>query len=281
MIHGDSDLLLTDYWQHSLLWIMVPQKHKLIEQCATLDTQLSSLQIKHDSLNDTALMYEYLDMLFNKDFNKQNFDEIRSISNLAEIEKIKVITQAIDISIKNLTDAQEIKDCIRVGLDLVEEQQKVLENEYTFDQLTGLRNFNYLSKLDDLFIDKNTLLMFLDINNMKYHNDVLGHAHGNDVIATFAGVLQNSVRSSDVVIRYGGDEFIILCSNAHGKVSNIIERIESNIELKDLGIEYSLGWSYNLNQSFSETLKSADKDMYFNKKWMKDYNETKTYHLQK
>ncbi|WP_299692483.1 GGDEF domain-containing protein [uncultured Vibrio sp.] len=226
-------------------------------------------------------MYEYLDMLVNNSFDKQKFDDIRSISNLAEQEKFKVITQAIHISIDKLTDAHQIKACIKVGLNLINEQQKVLEEEYTYDQLTGLRNFNYLSKLDELFMDKNTLLMFFDINNMKHHNDVFGHAHGNDIIATFSGVLQDSVRSSDVVIRYGGDEFIVLCANALGKVSTIIERIETNIELKSLGIEFSLGWAYNLNQNFSETLKSADSDMYFNKKWMKENGETKTYHLQK
>ncbi|WP_295899224.1 GGDEF domain-containing protein [uncultured Vibrio sp.] len=251
---------------------MVENRLKIIEQRSSLQKHLTI--VKPPSLNDVALMYEFLDMLINDNFSKSRFFESRNLSDTPEQEKFRIITQAINTSIESLSDPVDIKRCIRTGLQLINEQQKILQHEYMFDQLTGLRNFNYLNKVRDDFDNENAAILFFDINNMKVQNDSFGHAYGNEVIASFASILLSSVSRNEFVIRYGGDEFIILCTEAPYVVSTILANVEAHCERNQYSIDYSVGWAYNTAQKFSDTLKAADRDMYFNKRWMKSHGHT-------
>jgi diguanylate cyclase (GGDEF)-like protein len=84
------------------------------------------------------------------------------------------------------------------------------------DDLTGLYNIRFLNRSIEMEIERSQRygslfsLVFLDIDNLKKVNEKLGHLAGSKVLIETARVLQDNLRKVDVVIRYGGDEFVII-----------------------------------------------------------------------
>jgi len=54
-------------------------------------------------------------------------------------------------------------------------------------------------------------IILIDIDNFKYYNDTLGHKVGDELLSEFSRVVISNLRRSDILFRYGGDEFVILC----------------------------------------------------------------------
>lgn len=74
-------------------------------------------------------------------------------------------------------------------------------------------------------------VIIVDIDHFKQINDTYGHQKGDEVIVRFAQIIQNTVRGADVVIRSGGDEFVILLPDASLQVSiDVAERLTAAIE---------------------------------------------------
>jgi diguanylate cyclase (GGDEF)-like protein len=88
-----------------------------------------------------------------------------------------------------------------------------------FDQLTGALNRNSLSEfLTSYFSSRNDPsglgILFVDIDHFKHLNDSFGHHFGDQILHNISSALKASLRSDDVIGRYGGDEFVILCPGA-------------------------------------------------------------------
>ena len=104
------------------------------------------------------------------------------------------------------------------------------------DPLTGLLNRRYLyERLKDevarsaRYSHRLSLIM-LDLDGFKYCNDTLGHPFGDTALKNVAEALQNTVRSMDIVARYGGDEFmVILPETAQTLAIDIAERLRNNV----------------------------------------------------
>lgn len=99
-----------------------------------------------------------------------------------------------------------------------------LEAMALYDHLTELPNRRYLCTdgKDLVFNAKNdnyeVAVAFIDINNFKPINDTYGHPIGDKLLRWFASKLSNAVRESDLISRYGGDEFVIIFNHAlHNK----------------------------------------------------------------
>ncbi len=154
------------------------------------------------------------------------------------------------------------------------------------DSLTSIHNSRYLFLIDEKKIEnakiknRKLALLMIDINDFKSFNDNYGHLVGDKILKEFAKVLKKSVRKSDSVIRYAGDEFIIILYDCDKKdYFKVIERIVKNIrnlkvkidDGKVLSIEASIGASFLPDDAnnLSELLKIADKRMYKNKVLMK------------
>jgi len=101
---------------------------------------------------------------------------------------------------------------------LIENQQR-LDKMAHHDQLTGLPNRHYLTAFLPRAIDEaraeNTMLgvVFLDLDRFKHINDTRGHETGDKLLQEVAARLRTCVRDSDVVIRMGGDEFVVVFRN--------------------------------------------------------------------
>ena len=121
-------------------------------------------------------------------------------------------------------------------------------------------------------------LIFIDIDALKNINDSWGHCEGDHMIKSVAKALLSSVRSADVVCRYGGDEFLVLLENcSEAAASATIERADrllrelENEECKPYQISFSYGIvsfcvDSGRQDQINELLNTADRRMYQNKR---------------
>ena len=141
------------------------------------------------------------------------------------------------------------------------------------DFLTGLWNRRYFHlRLDLKEIDatkNNTPLCvaLIDVDNFKKINDIYGHVKGDLLLAEVADVLQGNTRSSDIVARWGGDEFaIILSDTSLADAYEILERIRCKIEnifYSSYGLTISAGLiTLKPGQNLKELLIKADQALY-------------------
>ena len=160
-----------------------------------------------------------------------------------------------------------------------------------FDSLTGLHSRWFL--IDEaprmwkrtLLDGHSVSLIFIDIDNFKYVNDIYGHSEGDKVLRLVSSIITEEIRISDRAIRYGGDEFLIILpysdSQSAYKVSNRIQsRVRNNPLLRRYMITLSIG-IYNTDSpdiSLEEAIDIADKTMYMAKTKGKDRIETYNSH---
>jgi diguanylate cyclase (GGDEF)-like protein len=110
----------------------------------------------------------------------------------------------------------------------------------------------------------------LDLDCFKRINDEYGHAVGDCVLKLFGEQLKRATRGSDVVARYGGDEFIaILPDCGIEQIRYVLDRLDGlhvkTIKTK-VNIHYSAGWAdYIPGESLDDLLKRADDLLYANK----------------
>ncbi|MDP6443002.1 MAG: diguanylate cyclase [Pirellulaceae bacterium] len=100
----------------------------------------------------------------------------------------------------------------------LEERVQVLHAQATQDPLTSVANRAEFDRSHDQFVEQHLAegqpcsLIICDIDHFKRINDTFGHQAGDDVLISFAKLLQAHCRSGDLVARYGGEEFVILCA---------------------------------------------------------------------
>ncbi|GAA5206380.1 bifunctional diguanylate cyclase/phosphodiesterase [Microbacterium kyungheense] len=112
-------------------------------------------------------------------------------------------------------DAYDLGEDIRAAM--IARAQAELAELALRDALTGLHNRRFLhDRLEDLLdaSDKAVAVVFLDLDDFKLVNDTYGHEVGDAVLAAIGRRLSGVARASDVVVRLGGDEFIIVCVDA-------------------------------------------------------------------
>ncbi|MEW6697123.1 MAG: GGDEF domain-containing protein, partial [Bacillota bacterium] len=119
--------------------------------------------------------------------------------------------------------------------DLYQEKNKLAKISIT-DELTCLYNRRYINQELDRFtqlsraLGKNISLMMLDLDHFKLVNDTFGHATGDVVLKEFAQLLRQCSRGTDVIGRFGGEEFIIIVPFISGtQVKEIAERIRQEV----------------------------------------------------
>ena len=128
---------------------------------------------------------------------------------------------------------------------------RIQSKEQTTDYLTGLNTRaafdNYINMKVEASVKKDFALIMIDIDKFKIINDQYGHISGDEALVVFSEVIRQSVRSTDFIARYGGDEFVILIDCEHRKdVDHVLNRIKKHLdEINQTGeLRYNLDFSY-------------------------------------
>jgi diguanylate cyclase (GGDEF)-like protein/PAS domain S-box-containing protein len=183
---------------------------------------------------------------------------------------------------------------------------EVIEYLSYHDQLTGLYNRHFFEEeLRRLDTSRNLPLTVImgDVNGLKLCNDAFGHAAGDKLLKQAAEVMQAECRSSDIVARIGGDEFVILLEKTNWQDAEaIVKRI--NMRIADLhldplllSVSFGCATKNNIEGDISIVLKQAEDNMYKHKlteslniktcslhlilQTLRERSATEQYHMQK
>ena len=159
-----------------------------------------------------------------------------------------------------------------------QEVMKSLPSMLFVDNLTGLYDRDGLNILAEQQINianctkKGLFVIYININGMKWINDTIGHKEGEQVLIDAAGIFKETFRSSDIIARIGGDEFVIITIDARRDYAGIVEsRLEENARIhgvmnnKRYRLSMSAGITYYDPEnpvSFGELLTQAKNMMY-------------------
>lgn len=119
-----------------------------------------------------------------------------------------------------------------------------LRNSNFTDSMTGLNNRKfldyYMNKNRNNLLTKSISIIIIDIDYFKKYNDNYGHIEGDKIIKEVASTLKNSVRKSDITIRYGGEEMVLILSDISlNNTEMIVQKIQTNLKNKKIEHKYS------------------------------------------
>lgn len=151
-----------------------------------------------------------------------------------------------------------------------------LRKTSSIDTLTGVYTRKYFDIVSEEMLNKNKnedlnlSVVMVDIDKFKTVNDTFGHRKGDEVLSRVGEIILNNVRNTDIVGRYGGEEFIMMLPNTNKVESkSISDKIREKIESAQLlGGEYPLTVSLGISvypkhgQSKDELIEKADQALY-------------------
>ncbi len=135
------------------------------------------------------------------------------------------------------------------------ELEAELREQAIRDPLTGLYNRRFLSEVLQRELDrarryeKPFALLFVDVDGFREVNNRYGHLKGDEVLKSVSQILLRNVRSSDIVFRYGGDEFVILLLESNGRAARVADRLKAEVAEWNAqsGLEVPVGLSIGMS----------------------------------
>ena len=146
-----------------------------------------------------------------------------------------------------------------------------IRRENSIDALTGVYNRNYYEK-NIRGTSLQGFVAMLDLDNLKLCNDHFGHSAGDSVLKKLAEVIKAELRSGDKLIRFGGDEFLLLAQDCpDDEFAQLLLRIQTKVSeaavpgFPGLSLSVSIGGTRVAGSSSSEAVMRADQMMYMAK----------------
>ncbi len=151
--------------------------------------------------------------------------------------------------------------CTSLLIDDYLQKHKLLAYE---DSLTKCYNRNFFeTKLYNLKDLNLYAICYVDIDRLKLINDTYGHKYGDVLITSVTKKLKSSFSDEDIIIRIGGDEFIILSKKCINNIEKLMEKIELDLLKKDVcGLPISFSYGISLSENFDKTLSDSESKMY-------------------
>ncbi len=196
--------------------------------------------------------------------------------------QLYILLEFIDVTSQFLRIRQLEDNLARLAVlnKKLRDKEKKINTLAYYDSLTGIANRTQFYRLARKFLNSGKNyehpigIIFVDIDKFKEINDTYGHKVGDEVIVEVSKLLKKATRSSDLVARFGGDEFLIFSFiNSVEHIISIAERIlkhSGEIRIKDhpIAVSLSLGmclWQQN-GETLDELISKADKAMYIAKR---------------
>ena len=164
-----------------------------------------------------------------------------------------------------------LKNPVNAIISQLEDERRHLRQLAYYDQLTGLYSRNFFEEVlkkqlaiterEELFSE----IIIIDIDNFKQINDRYGHLVGDEVLKFVAECINQSIRSSDIAARYGGDEFVIVLSGKSEGAMNVLERIRSKLKQHrfDFPVDISYGFArFSSTNEYRTAFEKADELLY-------------------
>lgn len=154
------------------------------------------------------------------------------------------------------------------GRDKLVGKLKGYQDKLYIDPVTGVYNRRYFE--DEIRNMQNSAgVAMIDLDDFKLYNDIYGHDMGDQVLCIVADVIKNCIRKTDKLIRYGGDEFLLILSDMvrgtlRGKLLQIQEAIENATipNYSRLKLTASIGGVISEDGQIDEAIAKADQLMY-------------------
>lgn len=189
---------------------------------------------------------------------------VRAIPVMEDGEVIGAIEVFTDETQKNLLQQQ---------LDI---QQKLL----MIDPLTGLFNRRFMDEKLEVIIkerpeDQPFGFLFIDIDNFKDINDIYGHSYGDEVLKSISNTIQSNVKATDYVLRYGGEEIVVIIPMADQQLTQeiaeliriLVRRTKPRDPKHDFDLTVSIGATVmSKHDTIESVIDRADSAMYQAKK---------------
>ncbi|MGN0438255.1 MAG: diguanylate cyclase [Lachnospiraceae bacterium] len=181
-----------------------------------------------------------------------------------------------------LEKQQEIQRNLEINMQVMKKNNKLLDEMAKTDELTGLNNRRgFLEYTKNAIANpknhgKQALIVYADMDNLKIINDEHGHDEGDFALREIAQILREAFRGSDVIGRYGGDEFVVFAIVGVSEYENIMKRRIEEITLRhseNSGKPYPIEMSTGICQfecepsvNIYEKLDLADERLYEEKR---------------
>jgi len=225
---------------------------------------ITHLFIKNEdafSLNNTAEDENWMEII-------ATYEEGRRIVLMSDFDDIE---HTFKVNVNEFDDALYIVSFTDISSSMIEKNN--LNNRLIKDQLTGIHNREFFQQnitfiVGDISLARQLGVVIIDIDNFKKVNDTYGHNVGDSVLIEVTNRIKSSIRNDDYLIRWGGDEFILLMKitdlKALGNVINNIRRIVEKDRFTGVGrITCSFGATlYLKNEDVNLTIQRADKVLY-------------------
>ncbi len=235
-----------------------------IEVAKYLD--FSGLYFKHADISATARGSRQAksERQFELKLNGQFFGIITYAVNMPiSIANFKVLTELHDLLINPLNNAVQYHQAMQLAM---QDSLTLLGNRRSFDEQIK-RTMAQASRRHS-----RVGLILSDLNKFKTINDSYGHDIGDNVLVQFAEALRQSVRDTDSVFRFGGDEFAIIVADATEQSLAVIEQriyhaISRDALLAKYNVTSSLGLAFmNRADNATSFFKRADNALYSQKR---------------
>ena len=171
--------------------------------------------------------------------------------------------------------ADEFYCRVTQNVEMIEYVKTIRDTSHE-DYLTGLRNRRYyFETAKGLHADAkrgNTTIAvaMIDIDHFKKFNDSFGHSAGDEVLKSIAGLIESRFRQSDIVARFGGEEFCVLASNRDVEkvrlvfedLCNAVGQHKLNLKSDVMKVTVSIGVCTTVHDSLEKMIRIADEELY-------------------
>ena len=225
---------------------------ELFQQCINLASNIADIWLSEQqsdllrgNLPHIKAILKIEDQEF-EDFIEDINELLPEVSSLFEITisdketRDRVLDEARELLLERNLKVIKQSEQDRRQLEAMEEKHKDLEDEARRDPLTGLFHRKYFEHLlEEEFENANLnrwplTVAFIDLDNFKEVNDEHGHLIGDQVLREIASYFSSHIRQTDILARYGGDEFILMLP---GSTSEVAENMLTRL-LKELRNDY-------------------------------------------